>query len=101
MSQPDETQRAIADAAASEHEQSDSQVLYQALRRHRDALSGSAHVPTEDRALSERIFAEARTRSAQIQASRQIPAKDQSVPWWLIAAWIVAVVAIVAGWLLL
>ncbi len=74
-----------------------SQVLMDALVARREALGGAAQLPPEDRALSERILGEARRRSEQISASRnpaissQTLAQQERIPWWLIAAWIVAI----------
>jgi hypothetical protein len=84
----------------------DSQVLAQALKERRDRLSGSAAVPADDRVLSERILADARTRSAEISARRSGGgasggARDARIPWWLWLLWVLAIAAAYLGWRLL
>lgn len=84
-----------------------SQVLMDALAARKAALGGAAQLPAEDKALSERILGEARRRSEQISASRnpaassQTLAQQERIPWWIVAAWIVAIIATVAGFYLL
>jgi len=105
-----ETRRAIAEGAdadgASEADQRDSQLIYEALRRHKDALAGEAQIPGDDRVLSERILAQARTRSAEIRgASRpstsRHPGTGRPLPLWLIVAWIVVTAGLVLAWVYL
>ncbi len=100
----DETRRAITEGAADDCERKDSQVLYEALRRHRDDLGGAARVPV-DAALSDRILTEARSRSAEIRARRPPSSRHviagRPLPWWLIIAWVLAATAFGIAWVLL
>lgn len=100
----EEARRAIAEGAADERERQDSQVLYEALRRHRSDLGGAAKVP-ENQALSDRILTEARSRSAEIRARRPPSSREliagRPLPWWLIAAWVLAAAGFVAAWFLI
>jgi hypothetical protein len=89
---------AIDDTTADPAVRKDSQLIYDALRERRDDLKTEKSLP-EDRALSEKILAEARTRSAQISASRggsshRAQAVAAGIPWWLIVAWIIAIAAV-------
>lgn len=97
-----ETFAAIDKETASEAEKRDSRILYQALSRNRDALGGQAAVPADDRNLSEKILAEARSRSAEIAATQRKASARHAVsgapiPWWLWAAWILAIAGLVAA----
>ena len=101
-----QARRAIAEGSADAKEQQDSQVLYDALRRHRDTLAGAAKVSFQDPALSERILSEARNRSAEIRAAQRPPGArpglhGRPLPKWLLLAWVVAIVAFLAAWYLL
>jgi hypothetical protein len=105
-----ETRQAIDEGASNESERRDSQVLYDALRRHRDDLGGAAGLGDASGPitgpLSERILSEAKSRSAEIRAARRNPstrslAPGRAVPWWLILAWIAAVAAFVGVWIVL
>lgn len=102
-----ETRRAIAEAGdATEVDKRDSQLIYEALRRHKDALAGEAQLPSEDRVLSERILAQARTRSAEIRdASRSATSRQlgtgRPLPLWLILAWVAVTVGLVLAWVYL
>ncbi len=103
MPADDELDQVIAREATSPAEGRDSRVLAQALRERREALSGGGAVPAEDKNLSERILAEARTRSAEISARRSGNAdgagrKDGRIPWWLWGLWALAVVAVYVAW---
>lgn len=89
--------------AADDRERTASKALYRALKENRQDISGQAQIPDDPR-LSERILAEARTRSAQISAaSRRAEAEHQSggIPWWLWLAWALAVAGFAAAWLAL
>jgi hypothetical protein len=102
----DELDQVIEREATSPAEGRDSRVLAQALRDRREALSGGGAVPVEDRNLSERILNEARSRSAEISARRSgggstPKAKQDGIPWWLWALWVLAVVGAYVGWRLL
>lgn len=77
----------------------DSRLIYQALRERRGDLQGEAALP-QDQALSERILAEARNRSAEISASRggsghRAQRGARGIPWWMILAWLAAITAVV------
>lgn len=102
-----QTRRAISDAdGVTEADKRDSQLIYDALRRHKDALAGEAKLPAEDRVLSERILAQARNRSAEIrETSRPATSRHLStgrpLPLWLIVTWIVVAAGMVAAWYLL
>jgi hypothetical protein len=84
-----------------------SQVLMDALAARKEALGGAAQLPPEDRALSERILGEARRRSEQISASRnpaassQTLAQQERIPWWILVAWILAIIATVIAFKLM
>lgn len=99
-----ETFSAIDSEATNDREKRDSRILYQALSRHREALGGQAAVPADDRRLSEKILASARSRSAEIAASQRKASARHSVsgapiPWWLWLAWVVALIGLgVAVW---
>jgi hypothetical protein len=101
-----ETFHAIDKEAADEAEKRDSRILYEALSRNRGDLGGEAAVPADDQHLSQRILAEARSRSAEIAAGQRKTSSRHVVtgapiPLWLWAAWILAIAALVAGfWLL-
>ena len=100
----DETFSAIDQEAASEAEKRDSRLLYQALSKNREVLGGQSAVPAEDRALSEKILADARSRSAEIAANQgDISARravsGAPIPLWLWLAWSVAIAALIAAWL--
>jgi hypothetical protein len=106
MADPDTGRFAAADsyAPATPDERRESQVLMEALAARKDALGGSAQLPPEDRALSERILAEARRRSEQLSLSRnpetavRTSVQDERIPVWLYLAWAVAIGATVAAW---
>jgi len=97
-----ETFSAIDKEAANDGEKRDSRILYQALSRNREALGGQAAVPADDRHLSEKILASARSRSAEIAAGQRKASARHSVsgapiPWWLWLAWVVALGGLVAA----
>mgnify|MGYP001562831075 CR=1 FL=1 len=99
----DQTLAAIDQEATSEADKRDSRIIYQALQRNRAALGGQAALPAEDRALSEKILTQARSRSAEIAASQhQISARQAAsgapIPWWLWLAWLLAIGGLVAAW---
>jgi hypothetical protein len=104
-SKADVLYEAIDQEAADEPERSDSKLLYQALNERRGELSGSAHIPAEDKGLSEKIMAQARSRSEQISRSRmnsssnRLSKSGRPIPWWLIFAWLLALGAVVAYFL--
>ena len=106
MADPDTGRFAAADSPApgTPEERRDSQVLMEALAARKDTLSGSAQLPPEDRALSERILGEARRRSQLISAGRNPAASTRSyaqgerIPVWLYLAWAVAIGATLAAW---
>jgi len=99
-----ETFSTIDKEAANDGEKRDSRVLYQALSRNREALGGQAAVPADDRHLSEKILASARSRSAEIaagqrKASARHAVSGAPIPWWLWLAWMLALVGLgVAVW---
>lgn len=100
-----QTRRAIADeAGASEADKRDSQLIYDALRRHKGVLAGESRLPAEDRALSDRILNQARNRSAEIRAARSPSSRHLTtgtpLPWWLILAWVLVAVGMAAAWVL-
>lgn len=97
-----DTFAAIDGAQASDRDKRDSRILYQALHRNRDAVGGQAALPPDDQHLSERILAEARSRSAEIAANQRQGSARHSVsgapiPVWLWLAWIVAIGGLVAA----
>ncbi len=83
---------------ASSADARDSRLLAQALRTRKDAVGGTAALP-DDPALSDKILAQARVRSAQLSASQQpsshAVAQGRPIPWWLWLAWLLAIVAAV------
>ncbi len=90
--------------ARDEVERRDSKIIYEALKRRRDEVGGGAEIPAEDKQLSERILRQARTRSAQISASRATAGSGRQatgapIPWWLIVAWIVAIAGVATLWM--
>ncbi len=92
-------------AGASPAEQRDTRVLLDALAERRARVGGAADLPA-DPALSERILAEARTRSAQISGAGQhttgrFAPKAQPIPWWLWLAWLAAIAGAVVAWKML
>ena len=72
MSQPSRDQAdlfaEIDRSARDGAERHDSKAIYDALQRHGPAVGGQASLPADDRQLSTRILAEARTRSAEVAA---------------------------------
>ncbi|MBA3710469.1 MAG: hypothetical protein H0W83_16820 [Planctomycetes bacterium] len=86
--------------AANPREGTDSRLIYRALSERRDRLGAASDLP-QDKALSEKILAEARSRSAQISASRKVSGPvavvTPGIPWWLWLGWIVAIAAVVAA----
>jgi hypothetical protein len=97
----EETYSAIDAEAKDPAERKDSRLLYDALRERRDQIKTETSLP-EDRALSEKILAEARTRSAQISASRggtshRIPAASAGIPWWIWVGWVIAIAGVVVA----
>ena len=97
----DEMLSAIDAEAKDPAESKDSRLLYDALRARRDQLKAETSLP-EDKALSEKILAEARTRSAQISASRggtshRVPVVTAGIPWWIWAGWVIAIAGVVAA----
>ncbi len=99
-SSDEELFKVIDAEAADPREGTDSRILYRALRERRDRLGAESDLP-RDSALSEKILAEARSRSAQISASRKVSgpvaAVTPGIPWWLWGAWIVAIAGVVAA----
>lgn len=106
MADPDTGRFAAADSTApgTPAERTESKLLMEALAARKDALGGSAQLPAEDRALSERILGEAKRRSEQLSASRNPAASSRTlaqgerIPVWLYLAWAVAIGATVAAW---
>jgi hypothetical protein len=97
----EETFSAIDAETKDAAERKDSRLIYDALRDRRDQLKTESSLP-EDKALSEKILAEARTRSAQISASRggtshRIPAASAGIPWWIWVGWAIAIAGVVAA----
>jgi len=88
----------LAEAAPTEADRKDSQIMVDALRAHRDSASGTAAVPLSDPKLDAQVLGEARTRSQEI---RQAAAKrvERPIPWWLWLAWIAAIALFIAGWM--
>ena len=84
-------------------ERQESKVLMEALTARKAELGADAQLPSEDRALTERILGEARRRSEQISASRNPVASSsttvqaEGVPWWIWVAWGVALAATFAA----
>ncbi len=104
MSDPveDEIGAAIDSGAHDAGERKDSRLIYQALRDRKDALGAEAAIPAEDKSLTERILAEARTRSAEISATRggsghRAQPSSRAIPWWMILAWLAAIAAVAAA----
>ena len=94
-----EIDRAARDAA----ERHDSKAIYGALKRHAPTVGGEAQLPAEDRELSERILAQARSRSAEVAAARRsastrLQAAGAPIPWWVVLGWLLAIVGLVAAW---
>lgn len=90
--------------AHDEGERQDSRLILNALQARRTALGGEAEVPEDDK-LTERIFYEAKRRSAQISAAaqgasiRSENAQAKAIPWWLWMAWAAAIaVVMLAFW---
>jgi len=85
-------------ATGTPDERRDSKALMEALAQRKDTLGAAAQLPAHDHALSERILGEAKRRSEQISASRNpaasthIPKAAERIPWWIYAAWVVAIV---------
>lgn len=84
-------------------ERQESKVLMEALTARKAALGAEAQLPADDHALKERILGEARRRSEQISASRNLVASSGStpqaegVPWWIWVAWAIALAATFAA----
>ena len=98
MASTAELNRAIADAATNPDERRASQALVRALGE-RGASLGGGGLPADDSAISERILAEARVRSARITGETDpAPIPPVRVPWWLWLAWAVAIVGAVVAW---
>jgi hypothetical protein len=102
MSANDQELEKVIDASTADPvERSDSRLLYQALQERRGQLKAERELP-QDTALTEKILAEARTRSAEISASRQMsgrgPVARAAVPWWVWCGWIVAIAAVVLAY---
>ena len=94
----DQMLSAIDAEAKDPRERTDSRLLLDALSERRDQLKAESALP-EDKALSEKILAEARTRSAQISASRggtshRVPVVSAGIPWWIWAGWVLAIVGV-------
>ncbi len=93
--------QAIDAEAADPAEGKDSRLLYEALRQRKDQLKAEASLPV-DKALTEKILAEARTRSAHISASRggastRAPVVSAGIPIWLWIAWILAIAGVIVA----
>jgi hypothetical protein len=90
--------RTIAESAANPEECRVTQALARALSE-RSASLGGGGLPADNAAVSERILAEARVRSARISDD---PVGDTvatpGIPWWLWLAWAVAIVGAVVAW---
>lgn len=89
--------------ARDEAERNGSKAIYAALKQHAPAIGGESALPADDRQLSERILAQARSRSAELHlarraASARLPVQGAPIPWWLILAWILAIVGLVVAW---
>lgn len=97
----DELFQAIDAESANPAESKDSRLLYEALKQRKDQLKGETSLP-EDKALTEKILAEARTRSAHISASRggastRAPVVSAGIPIWLWVAWALAIAGVVVA----
>ena len=107
MSQPSRDQAdlfaEIDRSARDGAERHDSKAIYDALQRHGPAVGGQASLPADDRQLSTRILAEARTRSAEVAAARRttsarMPAQGAPIPWWVALGWVLAIAGLLAAW---
>jgi hypothetical protein len=98
-SSDEELFKVIDAEAANPREGTDSRLLYRTLTERRARLGAASELP-QDKALSEKILAEARSRSAQISASRKVSgpvvAVSPGIPWWLWAGWVVAIAGVLA-----
>ncbi len=99
----DEIGAAIDSGTHDDAERKDSRLIYQALRDRKDALGAEAAIPAEDKSLTERILTEARTRSAEISATRggsghRAQPLSRAIPWWMLLAWLAAIAAVLAGY---
>ena len=99
MASPADIDRAISEGVMDPEEQRASRVLARALGERSSTLGGGG-LPAEDRAISERILAEARVRSARIAGEQMVAdvTVSPAIPWWLWLAWAVAIVGAVAAW---
>ena len=89
--------------AKDQAERQDSKAIYAALKQHGGAVGGEASLPSDDRQLSERILAHARTRSAEVAAARRtassrLPAQGAPIPWWVLLGWLLAIIGLAVAW---
>ena len=97
--EPDEFFATIDSETTDPVERQESRTLYRALHERKDELKAESALPL-DPALSEKILSDARTRSAQISASRggtghQAQARSAGIPLWMYLAWVVAIAAVI------
>jgi hypothetical protein len=108
MPDPGEELLKVVDREAKdEAERRESRVLYEALRTRKDQIGAVTHIPARDEKLSEQILNQARSRSAEISATRQrsgsqaVEAASKPIPWWLYLAWLVAIAGVVTAFKLM
>ena len=101
-----EMARVIAAESRDERESRATSELYSALVENRGKLSGGGKIAEKDAAFSESVHREASRRSAEITAYRQTssqlsPVDGKPIPRWLIIAWAVAIIAVIAAFVLI
>jgi hypothetical protein len=104
MPDPGEELLKVVDREAKDEvERRESRVLYEALRTRKDQIGAVTQIPARDEKLSEQILNQARSRSAEISATRQrsgsqaVEAASKPIPWWLYLAWLVAIAGVIAA----
>jgi hypothetical protein len=97
----DELMKVVDSQSQDEAERRDSRILYQALHERRNQIGAINQIPANDPKLSEQILSQARNRSAEISAARLtsgsqlVESASKPVSWWVVLAWLFAVVAVV------
>ncbi len=103
----DELLKVVDREASDEAERRESRVILEALRTRKDQIGAVNQIPARDEKLSEQILSQARSRSAEISATRQrsgsqaVEAASKPIPWWLWLAWLVAIVGAIAAFKLM